>query len=927
VEVGPVIALQFAILGLGTGAILALLAVGLVVIYRGAGVLNLAHGAYAMFGAYLFWELGHVGIPTIPSILLTVVVTGAAGCLTDQIVLRRLRTASPLARLIATVGMLLLLQASVALIWGVIPKTVSPIMPSSAIKINNVSFPSDRLVLLGIAAVVTAAVALVWRFTRIGWVAEAVSEDQHFARSLGWSPELVSAATWTVGTALAGLAGILIAPITELDTTTMPLLIIPALAAGLVGRFHNFGLAFLGAVVIGVAQSLTERYVSVTGAVDAIPFLIIIGGLVATGSGLPLRGFMSDRLPLVGSGQRNWRVVVPLIAAAAVLVASVTSVDWQNAFSATFAIALIMLSFVVVVGYTGQLSLAQVTIAGLAALIAARLMFNANFPFWAALLGGTLAASAIGSLVAIPALRTRGVNLAIITLGMALTAQSMIFNNQTFVNAGNGSTGIPLPSLTLFGWSIDPVLHSTRYTYVTLAVFVVMAFAVARARRTAVGRMLLAVRDSERAAASNTIDVFAAKVIGFAAGGALAGLGGILLAFQQSVVQFSGYDPMTGISYLSDAVIGGVGFIGGAVFGATLAPNSFGTLITLQLQSFSLYIPLITAVLLLVTLMLNPDGWAAQTQKLLRGAKSPIRRLLAHRPGLSDTAPAAELGRVAPLQLEVRGVEVRYGGLTAVRGLDIDVNPGSVVGLIGPNGAGKTSCIDAVTGFERASSGSVLVGGKNIAGARAHSRARAGVARSFQTLELYPDMTVLENVLTAADRHTLRGLAKSYISGGRTVSPAAVSILDLCGLREVGDRLPEELPHGTQRMLGVARALAVGGSILMVDEPAAALDADESRWFGDVIVDLARERGMGVLVIEHNMSFVMAVCDRVVVMDGGRKISEGSPTAVQNDPVAIAAYLGEEPGQKPAETVPPQTSVGAVRARRQDTAVGGELDR
>jgi sulfate-transporting ATPase len=892
--------LAFALLGLGTGAVLALLSVGLLVIYRGSGILNLAHGAYAMFTAYFYWQLHQSGLGTIPAMVLGVGVAGLAGFLTDQAVMRQLRRASPLARLIATAGMLLLLQATVAVIWGVVPKTVPSIIPSSAIHLQNATVPSDRLVLFGIAAAVTAAVSAVWRFTRWGWIADAVSEDQRFARSLGWSAESVSAATWSLGCALAGLGGILIAPLTGLDTVSMPLLIVPVLAASLVGGFRSFWLAFLGAALIGVGESLTARYVNVTGAADAIPFAVITVGMIARGSGLPLRGHLADRLPAVGTARVRWPVVLLFGGLAALLVAVVGSADWQAAFAGTFAVAIILLSFVVVVGYTGQLSLAQFTIAGLGALAAARLMYNLHFPFWAALVVGMLAASAVGSVVAIPALRTRGVNLAVITLGMALAAQSMIFNNQTITNAG-GATGIELPSLTLFGWSIDPFLHPARFSFVSLGVLVIAGLAVARLRRSSMGRMLLAVRDSERAATSNTVNVFAAKMIGFAVAGALAGLGGILLAFQQSVVQFTAFDPMTGINYLSDAVIGGIGFIAGAMFGAQISPNSIGSVITFHLQRFALYIPLISSLLLLGTLMNLPDGWAPNVLRQLRQLRGKRPR---GAPAPSVAPAAAEVAtraggvavpQVVPMALRARGVEVRYGGVVAVAGLDLDVLPGTVVGLIGPNGAGKTSFVDAVSGFERASSGSVLLNEVDLTRASAYRRAAAGISRSFQTLELYPAMTVLEHLEAAADRHDLRSVLGGYFGRDGSRAPEVGEILELFGLERFVGRRPDDLPHGTRRMLGVARALATGASVVMVDEPAAGLDADESMRFGEVIRRLARERGMSVLIIEHDMPFVMAVCDRVVVMDGGRKICEGTPAEVQQDAAAIAAYLGDEP--------------------------------
>ena len=881
---------QYGVLGLGTGAILALLGLGLVVIYRGAGIVNLGHGAYAMFAAYLCWQLetGHVA-PAL-AIPIAVIATAVLGFLTDQVILRRLRSASALARLIATAGMLLLIQSAVSIIWGVLPKSVNTILPQGAIHLSGVALPTDRLWLLLLVVLLGGSVALIWRYTRLGWIAEAVSESPQLARSFGWSTELTSGLTWALGTGLAGLAGVLVAPITQLDTVAMPSLIVPTLAAALVGRFRSFTLMFVGALVIGILQSEIARYVHITGAPDALPLLVIILVTVVTGTALPVRGYVSDRLPRVGSGVIRWQFALPAAIGIVILLSVLHSADWLTALTSSFAVATILLSFVVVVGYTGQVSLAQLTLAGAGGLIAARLSAYTGLPFIVALVAGGAGAAVVGILVGLPALRTRGISLTIVTLALAVGAQSMAFNGAL----GGSIEGILLPNINLFGLNINPVTHPQRYAITAFLVMGLLALFTAWLRRTALGRTLLAVRGNERAAAASGINLAIGKVFGFALGGAIAGIGGVLLAFSQPVATFGGYDPISGLNYLVEAVIGGVGFIGGALFGSTLSTASLGSLISLHWQSVDLYIPLIGAAALLATLVTNPDGWAYQVSRFVR-SKLPMRiRADAGNQSitaLSSTPPAA-MG--AELTLEVRDISVSYGGVHAVDKVSLTVRPGRVLGLIGPNGAGKTSLMDAVTGFARASHGTVIAGGRDITHEPAHRRARLGVSRSFQGLELYPDMSVAEHVLTAADGHRVSDLLTSLVSRGGSIPENVAQILRDFELWEHRDQLPDELPYGRRRLLGVARAMAAGGRALLIDEPVAGLDDVESEEFARVIRRLAKERRVAVLVIEHAMPFVMSVCDSICVLDFGRPVASGTPDEVKKNRAAIAAYLGED---------------------------------
>ncbi|HKS48181.1 MAG TPA: branched-chain amino acid ABC transporter permease/ATP-binding protein [Amycolatopsis sp.] len=898
--------LQFAALGTGTGSLVALIAVGLVLIFRAAGVINLAHGGYAMLGAYLHWELQQRGWGTPAAFVTATAAVVLVGLLTDQMILRRLRQASALTRLIATMGVLLLIQSLTAHIWGAVPKTTSPIIPSRPLDLGGSVLPSDRLWLLLIALGATVVITVIWNRTRLGWIAEAVSENQRMAAALGWSPELVSGITWAVGAGLAAAAGILIAPITELDTSTMPLLIIPALAAALIGGFRSYPLTCAGAILIGIAQTVTSQYVHITGVSDALPFLIIVVGLALRGSGLPLRGYATDRLPRVGSGRVRWYVLIPAVVIGVFVLNGTSSPDALTAFTSTFAVATIFLSFVVLIGYTGQVSLAQYSLAGFGALFAARLAADADVPFWLAILIGALGASLVGIVFAIPALRTRGANLTVVTFGLAQAAQSVIFNNP---DISGSQDGILVPTPEVFGLSVDPVQYPERYAIFALIVLALVAVAVAMIRRSRVGRRLLAVRENERAAAANGINVIAAKITGFAIAGAIAGIGGVVLAFQSEAIIFSVYDPLTSISMLAFSVIGGLGFVLGAVFGALFAPQSVGAIITLHWQTLGSYITVIGAAGLLITLAMNPHGWVYEALKAVRRLDRifppPAGRRAAGEPGNDAVSTDGGAVPTVPVTLSVSNLSVRYGGNRAVDGVEVELRGGEIVGLIGPNGAGKTSFMDAVTGFTAISSGTVLLDGTDISGLPAYRRVRAGLVRSFQSLELYPDLTVRENVLVAGDR--ISGGARPRFWPALRLRRAELSANDRRTVDELGlgdslDRLPEQLSYGQRRLLAIARAIASAPSVLLVDEPVAGLDDAESAEFAHVLTRLARQRGMGILVIEHDMNFVMSTCDRIIVIDFGHQIAQGPPAAIREDPAAIAAYLGDDVTATPADS-------------------------
>jgi branched-chain amino acid transport system ATP-binding protein len=245
--------------------------------------------------------------------------------------------------------------------------------------------------------------------------------------------------------------------------------------------------------------------------------------------------------------------------------------------------------------------------------------------------------------------------------------------------------------------------------------------------------------------------------------------------------------------------------------------------------------------------------------------------------------------------LDVRGLRVAYGGVVAVNNVDLRVAEGHVQGLIGPNGAGKTSMIDALTGYHRPGAGSVVFGGVDITRTRAHRRARMGLVRTFQSVELFDDLTVDENLLVASERAGVGQALREIFMPAKAFDRSAVDwALSVCDLGEVSERYPHEISHGQRKLVGVARALAQRPRLVLLDEPAAGLDTDESIELGKRLRSLPDQHGVSVLLVDHDMGLVLSVCDRLMVLDFGSRIAEGTPAEIREDPRVLAAYLGTQ---------------------------------
>lgn len=909
--------LRFVLLGAATGALTALVALAVVIVYRVSGVLNFAAPALGAIGAFVCYTLrDDHGWATVPALLVGLAVGTALGLLTWA-ALAVLHGTSLLSRLIATLALLTAAESAMLVIWPDQLSQPRSLLPDRNIVLfGDVRITEDRLILIGLALVLAVVLGLVYRYTLFGLATSAVSESRRVAAIARWAPARVEFVNHLIAGFLAALAAILLAPILTLNGAILSVAILPALAAALVGRFSSFAITVAAALGIGILQSEVSLFqpdlangmgvsvASLTGLSQAVPLIIILIVAVLSGRLRPARGESVARLPLPGSGRIMKVALLLSVVVGAVLVATADS--YADALITTFGMGIIVASVVVVSGYAGQLSLCQYALAGFGAWAAARAATDLGVGFPLALLLGVVATVGVGVLVALPAIRTRGVTLAIVTLALALVFSSLIFQNASLTG---GFEGIGIANPEILGWDISAGLHPQRYAFVVLAVLVLVALVVANLRIGATGRQMIAVRSNERAAAALGISVVGVKLYAFAVGAGIAALGGILLGFRAGSVQFTDFNVFGSLLLVQYAVIGGLGWISGVVAGAAAAPGAIAEQIVgdlfPRLDNVAAWLAIFSGIGVIQLLRRAPDGTASL---VARQFDRFFRR--GERGSAEAPVEAAPVPRAAGLELEVQGITVRFGGVVAVDDVSFTVTPGEVVGLIGPNGAGKTTLLDVVTGFTRQQSGRVFLDHVDVSTWTPERRARAGIARSWQGVELFDELTVRENLLVAEEGRALRNYAQDLVwRRRRRLSAFGQSVVDDLGLRAYLDSHPRTLPHGVTKLVGIARTIISDPAVILLDEPAAGLDADESNELSDLIRRIAARHSVSVVVIEHDTALILKTCDRIVVLDFGEKIAEGSPQVIQRDPAVIQAYLGE-----PIETAsaPMSTSTGAA---------------
>src|SRR5262245_11967318 len=831
------------LLGLGNGGVIAALAIALVLTYRSSGVVNFATGTLALYTAYTYAWLRNgkflilvPGLPTsvgvgghlafVPAALIALAASAALGALLYYVVFRPLRQAPPLARAVASLGVLVVMQGLIENRVGQAPVSVSSIFPSRPWRWGSATLLSDRFYLAVAVLGVTFALTALYRWTRFGLLTRAVAETQTGAIVSGVSPERIALLNWMASAVIAGLAGILIAPISPLTPAAYTLVVVPALGAAAVGHFELLIPSALAGIAIGMVQSeastLTAQHswLPQTGGPELIPLIVIIGALLVTGRGIPARGgFLRQRL---GQAPRPQSLLLPTILGTAlgVVALAVTSGTWRSAVIGTFIAAILGLSYVVVTGYAGQVSLAQLAFAGVSAFSLSGLTTGWGVPFPLAPIIAALIATVVGVVVGLPALRVRGLTLGVVTLALAYAIEALWFRNGQFVSSAGASVVAP----KLFGLNLAVGTGSAfpRFSFglLCLVTLVAVALGVAWLRASALGSAMLAVRANERSAAGIGVNVTGVKIASFAISSFIAGIGGCLFAYRQGVVTAISFTAIGGLALLSTVYLAGITSVFGGILGGVLASSGIVFLVLDRNTDLGEWFAVLTGIALIATLIRHPQGLASGghdlAQRFARFVPTRTRRAAPRQVVPLTVATAPPAGDAGPA-LAVEHLTVRYGGVTAVSDVSLHIDAGAVVGLIGPNGAGKTSLIDAVTGFTP-SEGNVNLCGKRIDEMPAHVRVRSGLARTFQALELYEDLTVEENV-SAAVFSTVRDHRT------RQVDVA----LQRAGLTEFEDRDAGELSQGERQLVSIARACASDPHVLLLDEPAAGLDAADSQ--------------------------------------------------------------------------------------------------
>ena len=660
------------LLGLGPGAVYAALGLGLVLTYRSSGVINIAHGAFAMYATYQYAELREVGdlvLPVVglpPRIHLTdtpsfglalsvsLVMAALLSLVAYLVVFRPLRRAQPMMTVVAAVGLTIALQSVAVIQFGANNRFLQPVLPQHPVHVLGTTVSSDRLLLAAIVVVAAVALWAMSRWTTFGLASRAVADDEETTALLGRRPGWIAAVNWMLAAVLAALAGILVAPISALNPTSYSLFVVPALAAALLGGLSSFGLTVIGALGIGVAQAVLlpvqqdVSWLNQPGLRALLPMILVIAVAGRRGTLIPGRtasAVVTAPLPVVVPPRRPL-VGVALGVPIGVVALFVLTGDARLGLERSLAGAVVCLSLVVLTGCVGQLSLAQMTLAGVAGFLLARLQGELGIPFPVAPIVATAAAAAAGLFLGVVARRLRGLDLAVITLVAGVAIQEAVFGNPLVTGGLRGSV---VPSPKIFGLDLGlsgPGFPRVQYGLLALVVLAACGYGVARLRTAGLGQRMLAVRANERAAAAAGVDVRRTKVLAFTLSAAIAGLGGCLIGYGQGRLSFDSFGVTASLFFLAIAAVGGVTTVGGALVAGLLAPGGLAFTLLDRWANLGEYQQVLCGLAVVILAVLRPAGLvhrsphtAADGPPRTAGRPPFVGRLLPGRPRHHDQEP------------------------------------------------------------------------------------------------------------------------------------------------------------------------------------------------------------------------------------------------------------------------------------------------
>ena len=610
--------------------------------------------------------------------------------------------------------------------------------------------------------------------------------------------------------------------------------------------------------------------------------------------------------------------------------------------------SVVTLGLDVVFGYTGEVSVGHAALFGIGAYTAGVLALHLGLGFWWALPAGVVVAAIFGALLALPALRVTGPYLAMVTLAFGTIVQILI-NEMTFLT--EGPLGISFTRPVIFDWrpwaSTLPFLKMSakkmadvQFYYVVVIALVLTLIVISRLLASRYGRAFEALRDSPIACDCMGVSVYKHKVLAFVISAGFAGLGGVLFAYSELYIAPNNFGFDLSITFLLAVTMGGRKSRVGPIIGAAIVvflPNLLADIALFRISAgvvaavalvgggihmlrhpdrrtltaipvalcvaffvFALFLQRITdykltvfGMMILFVVYYLPDGIYGFVRSGLPAPRPPVHVNADDAAAWAD-APARESSDVL---LQVEQVVMQFGGLRALDRVDLAVRPGTVHGLIGPNGSGKSTMMNVLTGIYAPTGGGVRFAGHAIGGHTPSEIAGRGIARTFQNVQLFGELTLLENVMVGLHHVYCGSMAGVALRSPRerreelAARERAASLLHFVGLDSAANEEARNLPYGKQRLLEIARALALDPQLLLLDEPAAGLTAPDIQELMRIIRKI-RDHGITMILIEHHMDVVMSVCDTVSVLDFGQKIAEGTPAEVQRNEKVLAAYLG-----------------------------------
>ncbi len=927
--------LPFVVIGIATGAVYGLAGVGLVLAYKTSGIFNLAYGAIAALTVFVFyWLHNEHGWPWGLAAVVCVFVLGPAEGLLMELLGRALEPVGATLKVVATVGLLLIVLGVGELWYGNNELNFPPFLPTSTVPILGVNVGWDQITVTIIAVVSTAVLYYFFRYVRMGFAMRGVVDNPDLLSLTGENPIRVRRWAWVISMSFCSMAGLLLAPGLSLNADIISTLVVYAFGAAAIGYFSSLPLTFAGGLLIGIAGSLATKYaVSVSwlsGLPPAIPFIVLFVVLIVTPKARLAERRVVTTLPVRKSWYAPWRVRFVAFAGVLVVLCLVPNfVGFNLSIWASFlADAILLLSLGLLVRVSGQISLCHLAFAAVGAAAFCHFADSFHIPWLLSLLLAMLIAVAVGAIVSIPAIRLSGMFLALATLGFGILLQYLFYPTNLMFGLTTAGIPAPRPQMSVFGLS----LASDRgFYYVLLLAAVLSTIVIIAIQRGRMGRLLGALADSQVALETQGATTNVIKVLVFCISAGFASLAGALLAMEFHYAVGSNYDPFESLVYVALVVIA----IGGepwyalvAALGVSIIPGYVsGANVTTYLQilfgffaaAFAVFASRTATVPLKVRQILDRLGGRAPEGAV---TEEQVRRAVALA-ATSEEAAAREDERVAVAAtktapggagLDVRALSVRFGGITAVQDVSLHAPMASITGLVGPNGAGKTTSFNACSGLLRPTHGRITLHGRDVTSLGPAGRARFGLGRSFQRVELFTSLTVRENVAlgreaSMAGANPVRQLVTS--AGQRTTVHRAVEdAMELTGIRPLADLQAGLLPTGQRRLVELARVLAGPFDMLLLDEPSSGLDGAETRRFGEILAGAVADRGVGILLVEHDMALVRQVCTKIYVLDFGQLVFEGTPDEMLGSPVVRSAYLGSEGVGAPQDTVAPSSGAG-----------------